>query len=95
MISIGFYFSAKIEKNKGDRDFKWADSPKGFLNPDLLFLNILRLGTSSKCLGAYLQPKHPAESLTLKDVGNKLSKHCSRLPALVGTSTTFNLLPSS
>ena len=24
MISKGFYFSSKIEKNKGDRDFKWT-----------------------------------------------------------------------
>ena len=24
MISKGFYFSSKIEKNKGDRDFKYA-----------------------------------------------------------------------
>ena len=29
MISKGFYFSSKIEKNKGDRDFK--------LNPDKCF----------------------------------------------------------
>ena len=26
MISKGFYFSSKIEKNKGDRDFKYSTS---------------------------------------------------------------------
>ena len=28
MISKGFYFSSKIEKNRGDRDFKKGDSFK-------------------------------------------------------------------
>ena len=35
MISKGFYFSCKIEKNKGDRDFKATARKASFENKNL------------------------------------------------------------
>ena len=41
MISKGFYFSSKIEKNKGDRDFN-TNSSVYSVSQDILRFGILR-----------------------------------------------------